>query len=404
MRLPCASMNRAAAKNQWFVVAAYALLAATSQLLWLTFAPITTEASLLLNVSDSAVGWLAEIFPLTYVLLAIPAGILLDRWMRQTLIAAGVLMFGGAALRLVGDGFSVILAGQVLIAIAQPAVVTAVTKLSAESVSPEYRTLAISIGSAGTFLGIVAALVLGATVGSQGEMEPLLVINLVVAIAAMLGIAVALRRPLPGTSDEAVSVGFHELRRLYSDPVLGRLGTLIFVGMGVFNALATWLEVLLSPSGVTSSAASWMLVVTAVAGIAGAILIAPWVAARSREQVYLQFTALVGGIVFAAFAVIEPAAINYVLLAVLGFLLLGAQPVLLEISERRAGRTAASAAGALFLAGNLGGIVLAVIVQTVNSKPSVAFALLALAMLVIAPIAHSLKPGFNAPMEQSDAA
>src|SRR3954462_1140256 len=103
--------------HDWFAVAAYALVAAVSQMLWLTYAPITTESAAHFGVSEDAVGWLAQIFPLLYVLLAIPAGLLLDRWLRQTLIAAAGLMLVGAAVRMVGSGFELALIGQILIAV-----------------------------------------------------------------------------------------------------------------------------------------------------------------------------------------------------------------------------------------------------------------------------------------------
>lgn len=383
--------------NDWIAVGAYALLAATSQMLWLTFAPITTESAAHFGVSEDAVGWLAEIFPLLYVVLAVPAGILLDRWMRHTLIGAAALMLAGALLRLGSDTFAIVFAGQMLIAVAQPAVLAAVTKLAAEYVAPEARTMAISVGSAGTFLGLVAALVLGATIGAEDELRPLLTINAVVAAVAFVWAVVALRRPAPRESQENVAVGLRELRAIYTDPVLSRLGGMIFIGMGVFNGLATWLEVLLRPAGVSSSTVSWMLVVMAVSGIFGAIFLAPRVSARGAERGFVQLAAAVGAGVFVVLAATSVVGVNFVVLAILGFVLLGAQPVLLEISERRAGHTAASAAGALFLAGNLGGIVLAVLVQSVNTHATVAFLLLGGAMLLLAPLARSLRPGFNAP-------
>lgn len=53
---------------------AYACVAAASQTLWLTYAPVTTVAAELYDVSVDAIGWLANIDPLLYVLLALPAG------------------------------------------------------------------------------------------------------------------------------------------------------------------------------------------------------------------------------------------------------------------------------------------------------------------------------------------
>lgn len=381
--------------NDWFAVGAYALVAAVSQMLWLTYAPITTESAAHFGVSEDAVGWLAEIFPLLYVLLAIPAGLLLDRWLRQTLIAAAALMLVGAAIRMAGSSFGLALAGQILIAIAQPAVLAAVTKLAAESVEEGQRTTAIAIGSAGVFLGLVTALVLGAVVGADDHLKPLLAINLAIAALALVVVAVALRRPSARTSSESASITRAELKGIYTDPVLSRLGAMIFIGMGVFNALATWLEVLLKPAGISSSATSWILVAMSVAGIVGAIAMSPRVTARGSERGFLQIAAVAGAAAFLLLTVVHVDVTIGIVLAGVGFFLLGAQPVILEISERRAGHAAASAAGAILLAGNLGGIVLSVLVQTINGSPTASFIVLAVAMLMIAPVARSLPKGFN---------
>src|ERR1700684_3432616 len=106
----------------WPVIAAYALVCAATQILWLTFAAITTETARHYGVSVSAVGWLAEIFPLLYVVLAIPAGILLDRWFRPVLATGGALVAVGGLVRLGGNSFAWAMAGQVTVAVAQPIV------------------------------------------------------------------------------------------------------------------------------------------------------------------------------------------------------------------------------------------------------------------------------------------
>jgi predicted MFS family arabinose efflux permease len=383
--------------SDWFAVVAYALLAATSQLLWLTYAPITTEAAANFGVSEDAVGLLAEVFPLLYVLLAIPAALLLDRWLRQTLLVAAALMLAGAGVRVAGDGFAAAMTGQILVAIAQPAVLAAVTKLAAERVVPAQRTLAISIGSAGLFLGIVLALVLGATVGARDELAPLLWINLAAALIAAVAAFIALRKPSAHAAEESVALGLADLRALYADPVLRRLGAIIFLGMGIFNAVATWLEVLLRPAGISSSAASWILVAMTLAGVVGAIVLPPVVARRRGERGYLQFAGLAGATAFLVVTELTGELALGAVFAFAGFVLLAAQPVILEISERRAGHAAASAAGAILLAGNLGGILLAVLVQSINSHASASFLVLAAAMLLVAPIGRSLPDGFNAP-------
>lgn len=375
--------------NNWFAVGAYALLAGVSQLLWLTWAPITSDVAAHFDVSEDAVGWLAEIFPLLYVVLAIPAAILLDRWMRETLITAATLMVAGATVRF-GGGYGFALAGQVLVAVAQPAVLAAVTRIAAEHVEPERRTLAISIGSAGVFLGIVSSLLLGSTIGAADELRPLMLTNLAIALLAFLLITAALWRPAARESDERVAIGRRELVAIYTDPVLSRLGALMFLGMGVFNGIATWLETLLQPAGISSSTAGAMLVALTVAGIVGALVLPARVAERRAESVYLQVAAAVGGGAFLVLALTSVVPVAFAVLVLLGLFLLASLPVILEISERRAGRTAASAAGAIYLAGNLGGITLALLTQTLNDQPRAAFLLLGIAMLLLGPVARSL--------------
>ena len=53
--------------NRWVILAGYALLTACTQLLWLAYAPITTQTHRIMGVSEGAVGDLAVIFPLMYV-------------------------------------------------------------------------------------------------------------------------------------------------------------------------------------------------------------------------------------------------------------------------------------------------------------------------------------------------
>ena len=67
---------------RWGTVAAYAAAAGANQLLWLTYAPITTDAAEHFGVSEATIGWLSQVFPLLYVVLALPAGLALDRAFR----------------------------------------------------------------------------------------------------------------------------------------------------------------------------------------------------------------------------------------------------------------------------------------------------------------------------------
>ena len=62
---------------RWATLSSYAVLAASTQLLWLTFAAIDTDTAKVLRVDVGTVGDLAALFPFIYVVLALPVG----RWL-----------------------------------------------------------------------------------------------------------------------------------------------------------------------------------------------------------------------------------------------------------------------------------------------------------------------------------
>ncbi len=380
----------AADRNRWGVVLAYAAVAAATQVLWLTFAPITTDVAAHYGVSESAVGWLAEVFPLLYVVLAVPAGMALDRWFVPVLRAGALLCAAGALLRLGGDAYAWALAGQLLVALGQPFVLNAVTKLASEYVAPAARPAAISIGSGGTFVGLLLGLVLGPALGSQADLHTLLLVEAIFAVAAAAVLCSALRmRPSAAATLER-AIGLRELRSVWDDRFMRVLCALAFVGFGVFIALTTWLQPLLKPLGVSDQTAGAMLATMVVAGIATTAWL-PAAAARRRAERTLLATALaVCCAACAALAGVRSVGAQFVLAAAIGSVVLPALPVLLELAERRAGAAGASAAALLLLAGNLGGIVLALPVGALVHHAVPAFALLALAAAAGLPLVRRL--------------
>lgn len=373
--------------NDWVAIAAFCLVAATNQMLWLTFAPVTTDVAAHYGVSEDAVGLLSEIFPLLYVLLAVPAGLLLDRRPGFTLLVAGVLNAGGAMLRLVGDAYAWLLAGQALVAVAQPAILGAITKIADQRLAADRRPLGIALGSASTFAGAVAALALGALLGAKNGPGELLAIGAMAASVALIALAAALARPASYAS-APVPAAMRELRAVWGDPVMRRLSAIAFLGFGIFVSLTTWLQVLLEDRGVESAQAGWLLVAMTLAGVAGALVVPAVAIRRGREPAALRLVAIVGAAACAAFAFVHSPAPAAIPAVACGFFLLGALPLLLELTDRRAGAAAASAAALIWLAGNAGGIVVALLLQALLHEPTTAFLVAAVVILAAAPLAR----------------
>jgi predicted MFS family arabinose efflux permease len=361
-------------RHGWMVIGSFALVAAATQLLWLTYAPITTGTAHYYHVSESAVGWLSEIFPLLYVVLAIPAGKVLDRSLHGGLAAGAVLAVLGGLLRLLGDDFAWALAGQCVVAVAQPLVLNAITKLAGERLPERKRAEGIAVGSAGMMVGMLLALVLGAALGA-GRIHALLVIGAVFAAVAATALLVALR--LPGAAPSALAGARRPLRAVWTDGQVRVLAGLVFVGFGVFIALTTWLQALLNHYGVSASSAGAVLVAMVLLGAIGSGVLAPAVLARGKEQRLIGASIVVGVLSCAVLAFVHVFAIDAVLLSVTGMLLLTDLPVILELSERRAAGDGGTVAALMWLAGNGGGLVVAVLVQALVHHPLPAFLALA---------------------------
>lgn len=49
--------------SRWSAIVGYSLVGAATQLVWLNFAGVTTVAATHYAVSETAIGWLAQVFP-----------------------------------------------------------------------------------------------------------------------------------------------------------------------------------------------------------------------------------------------------------------------------------------------------------------------------------------------------
>ena len=386
--------------NRWVILAGYALLAASTQLLWLAYAPITTQTHKIMGVSQGAVGDLAVIFPLMYVILALPAGRWLDASFSRALGLGAVLTAAGGLLRLAGpSSYGWAVAGQFVIAAGQPFVLNSITKVAARYFPARERTVAISAGSVALFVGILAAVLSGGPLLRAGGLSLVLWVQAIVAVLAAAWVLAAVRSPAAFPGDPSVAVS---LRWLRGDRLIWLLAGLLFVGMGVFNAVATWLDSILTHFG-HGGASGYLIAIMTVGGIAGGALLPDIVARRDQRRGMLEIAVVVSAVAFAVMAVVHSPAVGGVVLFVAGFFLLAGLPVVLDWSELHAGpERAGAAAGFLLLSGNLGGVILALIVQAVVGSPYLSLGVLS--VICLAGLALATKLPARGPAATPEAA
>src|SRR5450759_701483 len=375
--------------TRWAVLAGYSLLAACTQLLWLTFAAVDTRSAAVMRVD------LGAIFPFIYIVLALPTGRWLDLRFGQALGAGALLTGVGALVRLVSpSSFGWQLAGQLVIAAGQPLVLNSITKVAGRYFPPSDRATAISIGTAALFVGILAAVLMAGPLFDAGGLPLLLGVQAVLAVIATAFALVAFRAmpAFPCVPSASVS-----RRWLSGDRFMWTLAGLVFIGMGAYNAVATWLQPILARFGEGDAAGNLIAVLT-FAGVIGAAVLPTWVARHDMRRGMLLAALGISAVAFLAIAPIHSVLWLGFWMFAAGFVLLAALPVVLDWAGVHAGpERQGSAVGFLMMAGNLGGLLLVLLVQAVIGNSYLALAALAVFAVAGIPIALRLPSRHAAP-------
>jgi predicted MFS family arabinose efflux permease len=352
--------------RRWGVLAAYTAVVGINQMLWLNFGPLLSLVQRRYGVSELAASSLLLVFPLLYVVFSIPAGRLIDRRGYRFAVGAGALVMAAFSCVRIFDGtFAALLLGQVGIAVAQPYLLNAISKLVADWFSEEQGALATGLGTMGIFLGMAAGMAatpaLVQVVGLRATMTICAALTCVSAVVFLL--VVHGNEQAPPASDAPST----ELRGLLRDRRLLLLFALSFLGLGVFNGLTTWLEQILAPHGIDAERAGLVGGALIVGGIVGAVVIPALSDLARRRQPFLLACAA------AAMITVYPlgSSARYPVLLVAGllhgFFFMPAFALLLEMSSQLAGaRSAGAATGLLTLAGNAGGVVVIVAMPVVK--------------------------------------
>lgn len=370
---------------RWLILCVYAILAASTQLLWLSFAAVDTDSAKVLHVDVGTIGDLAAVFPFVYVVLALPVGRWLDARFSQALAIGAVLTGGGALLRIAApSSFVVQLVGQIVIAAGQPFVLNSITKVAARYFPQSERATAISIGSVALFLGILASVLIAQPLFDAGGLSLLLIVEAIPSFIGAVLMLALLRVPATYQDDASTAVS---LRWLVRDRFMWLLAGLIFIGMGVYNAVATWLQLVLANFGEGGAAGNLIAVLTA-GGIVGAAVLPPLVATRDQRRTMLVLALALSAFAFAAADVRHNVVWLGIWLFAAGFVIMACLPVVLDWSAVHAGMAReGSAAGFLLMSGNLGGVVLVIVIQAVMGNAYVPFAALAVICLLGLPLA-----------------
>jgi MFS family permease len=365
---------------RWVVLFTYMLVAVVSQILWLNFAPITRPImTSIFGVTESEVGLLSMVWPLLFIPVSIPAGILIDRKGFKFGVSIGAsIMAVFAVLRIFsGKNFTMLLIFQSCAALGQPFVFNAISKLVTLWFPFEERALATGIGIMGQYIGMIVALVLTPFLVPTPDVT--LLTNMLIIYAAMSIISAALFIALAKENPKAVSlkasleevkasISFKDFKGFFRQKDFIILEALFFIGVGLFTALLTWLETILNTRGLSATDAGLIGGMIIVGGIFGSILIPGFSDKTARRKPFIAVDLAVAAVALYFFAETGNFPILAVMGFVLGFFLMSALPIGLEMSAEIVGPTlAGSASSFLWLFSQAGSVIFIFLMDAIKT-------------------------------------
>jgi MFS family permease len=287
-----------ASKYRFVVLAAFMLAVAANQLLWITFAPVTRVAAEFYGVSDLAIGLLSLVFMLVFIVASIPASWILDTYGIRVGVGIGVVLTAvfGLLRGMLGHSYAWVLAAQVGVAVGQPFILNAIAKLAGRWFPVRERATAAGLGSLAMYAGIFIGLAVTPLLVLQADLPKTLVIYGIAAVAAGVVFFILVReRPATPVGPEERSLVWDGLKSMLRNRSFLILLLLFFIGLGLFNAVTTWIEDIVRPRGFSIGQAGLAGGMMVIGGIVGAVVI-PALSDRMRRRVPFMVLALAGAI------------------------------------------------------------------------------------------------------------
>jgi MFS family permease len=318
---------------RWVVLAVFMFVNITIQLLWIAYAPITILASKFYNVPDSRIGLLSIVFMIAFIPLSIPVSWGIDTFgFRKTVSIGAILMAVFGVMRgLVGDNYGWVLVSTIGIAIAQPFMLNAWTKVPAMWFGHKERATVVGLVTLASLIGTALGMVLTPELVKIMSIDHIqLLYGVIAAVSTALFILMAREKPatppgLPGEDSRALMLD--GLKHALSIPSFWIYLFISFVGLGLFNGITTWVEPIIRLRGFTPDDAGTLGALMLGGGLVGAVVM-PIFSDRSRKRqifIMLGFALAIPGLLGVTFS--TTAWLLFLSAFWMGFFLVGANPI-----------------------------------------------------------------------------
>ncbi|MFC2096712.1 MFS transporter [Bacteroidota bacterium] len=357
-------------KYRWVVLAVFFIINAVIQMQWLTFAPVAREARLFYNATAMQIDLLSMIFMGVFIVVCIPASYIIDKYGIRIGVGIGAVLVGifGLLKGIFADSYTMVIIAQIGLAVGQPFIINAATKVAGQWFPIKERATAVGIATLAQFVGIITVMLLTPVLISQTseggyELSGMLMkYGIVSAVGAILFLIFIKERP-PESPDGKefserilVKEGF---KQILKNRDMRIILIMFFIGLGLFNAISTCIDQICEIKGLDVDQTGLVGGMMLIAGIIGAVIL-PILSDKYRKRKLF----IVIGMILMVPGLIGLTLLNdYIPLLVssfiFGFFLLGAgAPISFQYSaEITYPAPESSSQGLMLLSGQISGII-----------------------------------------------
>jgi MFS family permease len=320
------------------VLAVFMFVNITIQMLWIAYAPITILASKFYGVSDSKIGLLSMVFMIAFIPLSIPVSWGIDTFgFRKTVSMGAIIMAVFGIMRgLVGDNYTLVLVSTIGIAIAQPFLLNAWTKVPALWFGHKERATAVGLVTLASLIGTALGMVLTPELVKTMTIDRIqLLYGVIAAFSTVLFVILAREKPATppcAFGEDVRALMLDGLKHALKIPKFWIYLFISFVGLGLFNGITTWVEPIIRLRGFTPDDAGTLGALMLGGGLVGAVVMPIFSDKTHRRQpfILLGFTLAIPGLVGVTFA--TSAWLLFFSAFWMGFFLVSANPIGMQYS------------------------------------------------------------------------
>ncbi len=277
---------------RWIILIVYVIISIIIQIQWLAFASVSEAAQDFYHTSALRIDFLSMIYMIVFIVMSIPASLIIDtRGLKTGLIIGAVLTgFFGALKAWGANNILLVTVAQTGLAVAQPFILNAVTKVGAKWFPINERATVAGLGTLAQYIGIIIALVVTPFIITETEPGHFSMVRMLwiygiisVAGAALLIVLIREEPPTPPTSEEFTgrTNPWKSISDIFKIKDMQLLLLLFFIGLGIFNAVSTCIDQIcrnltMDETGIVGG-------IMLIGGVLGALIL-PWLSDRKSKR------------------------------------------------------------------------------------------------------------------------